>query len=105
MLFYVQMKWNYQGRISQEDLWTLEAKEGEHAQSQEGQTKDPVKVIGIYKVASQHRVITIVDAVSADALDRNSMGELPMKEYLEFEHVWALRDYDTFMEDVKKGFR
>ena len=44
MLFYVQMKWNYQGRISQDDLWTIEAKEGDHAQSQQGQTKDPVKV-------------------------------------------------------------
>lgn len=105
MLFYVQMKWNYQGRISQDDLWTLESKEGDHAQRQEGQSKDPVKVLEIYKVASQHRVITIVDAVSADALDRNSMGQLPMREYLEFEHVWALRDYDTFMEDVKKGFK
>lgn len=105
MLFYVQMKWNYQGRISQDDLWTIEAKEGSHAQSQEGQTKDSVKLIGIYKVASQHRVICIVDAVSVDALDRNSMGILPMKEYLEFEHVWALRDYNVFMEDVKKGFK
>lgn len=105
MLFYVQMKWNYQGRISQEDLWTLEAKEGEHAESQKGQTKDPVKVVGIYKVASQHRVIAIVDVNSAEDLDRNSMGVLPMKEYLEFEHVWALRDYEIFMDDVKKGFK
>lgn len=105
MLFYVQMKWNYQGRISQDDLWTIEAKEGDHAQSQQGQTKDPVKVVCIYKVASQHRVIAIVDVNSADDLDRNSMGVLPMKEYLEFEQVWALRDYDVFMEDVKKGFK
>jgi len=105
MLFYVQMKWNYQGRISQDDLWTLETKEGEHAQGQEGSSKDPVKVLCIYKVASQHRVITIVEAESADALDRNSMGILPMKEYLEFEHVWALRDYDSFISDAKKGFR
>ncbi|HBA98137.1 MAG TPA: hypothetical protein DCZ23_08515 [Lachnospiraceae bacterium] len=105
MLFYVQMKWNYQGRISQDDLWTLEAKEGDHAQSQTGQTKDPVKVIGIYKVAAQHRVIVIVDVESADALDRNCMGQLPMREYLEFEQVWPLRDYDLFMEDVRKGFK
>lgn len=105
MLFYVQMKWNYQGRISQDDLWALEAKEGTHAQSQKGQTNTPLKVVGIYKVASQHRVIAIVEVENADDLDRNSMGELPMKEYLEFEHVWALRDYDVFMDDVKKGFK
>lgn len=46
-----------------------------------------------------------MEAATADDLDRNSMGALPMKEYLEFEHVWALRDYDTFMKDVKKGFK
>lgn len=105
MLFYVQMKWNYQGRISQDDLWALESKEGDHAQSQTGVTADPVKVVAIYKVASQHRVIVIVDVENADDLDRNSMGSLPMREYLEFEQVWALREYDSFMEDVKKGFR
>lgn len=105
MLFYVQMKWNYQGRISQDDLWTIEAREGAHAESQQGGTKDPVRVVGIYKVASQHRVIAIVDVDSADDLDRNSMGVLPMREYLEFEHVWPLRDYDVFMEDVNKGFK
>lgn len=105
MLFYVQMKWNYQGRISQDDLWAIEAKEGAHAQSQQGDTKDPVKVVSIYKVASQHRVIVIVDVESADALDRNTMGALPMREYLEFEHVWPLRDYNVFMEDVKRGFQ
>lgn len=105
MVFYVQMKWNYQGRISQDDLWALEAKEGEHAQSQTGASDEPVKVIAIYKVASQHRVIAIVDAKTIDDLDRNSMSWLPMKEYLEFEVVWALRDYNSFMEDVKKGFK
>jgi muconolactone delta-isomerase len=105
MLFYVQMKWNYQGRISQDDLWTLEAKEGDHADGQIGASKSKLKVVSIYKVASQHRVIAIVDAESADELDRNSMGRLPMREYLEFEHVWPLREYDSFIKDVKAGFR
>jgi ankyrin repeat protein/ketosteroid isomerase-like protein/muconolactone delta-isomerase len=105
MLFYVQMKWNYQGRISQDDLWALESKEGDHAESQTGAAKDPVRVVNIFKVASQHRVIAIVDVDSADELDRNSMGRLPMREYLEFEHVWPLREYDGFIRDVKNGFK
>ncbi len=104
MLFYVQMKWNYQGRISQDDLWALESKEGDHAGGQI-ERKDPIRVINIFKVASMHRVIAIVDVDSADDLDRNSMGRLPMREYLEFEAVWPLRDYDSFIADVKKGFR
>lgn len=105
MLFYVQMKWNYQGRISQDDLWALESREGDHANSQSGATKDPIRVVNIFKVASQHRVIAIVDVDSADELDRNSMGRLPMKEYLEFEYVWPLREYNGFIQDVKNEFK
>jgi ketosteroid isomerase-like protein len=32
------------------------------------------------------------------------MGWLPMREFLEFEEVWALRDYEGFLEDVKAKF-
>lgn len=100
MLFYVQMKWNYQGRITQDELWELEAREGEHGLQgiRSGQVK------GLYKVVSQHRVIAIVDVNSLEDLDRNSMGWLPMREYLEFEQVWALREYEGFIEDVKAKF-
>lgn len=101
MLFYVQMKWNYQGRISQDELWVMEEQEGAHGL--EGVKAGMVK--GLYKVASQHRVIAIVDVDSIENLDRNSMGWLPMREYLEFEEVWALRDYEGFIEDVKNRFK
>jgi len=97
MLFYVQMKWNYQGRLSQDELWRLESKEGAHGL--EGLKSGMVKAL--YKVVSQPRVIAIVDVPSLEDLDRNSMQGLPMREYLEFEHVWALRDYPGFIADVK----
>jgi len=94
------MKWNYQGRISQEKLWDLELLEGQHGI----QGLDSGLVKGLYKVVSQHRVIAIVDVDSLENLDRNSMGWLPMREYLEFEQVWALRDYPGFIEDVRAKF-
>jgi muconolactone delta-isomerase len=100
-LFYVQMKWNYQGRLSQDQLWSLEAEEGVHALA--GVKAGMVK--SIYKVAAQHRVIAIVDVESAEDMDRNTMGALPMREYLEFEHIWALRDYEGFIEDVNRKYR
>lgn len=100
MLFYVQMKWNYQGRISQEQLWQMETVEGEHGM--EGVRSGLVK--GLYKVVSQHRIVAIVDVASLEDLDRNSMGWLPMREYLDFEVVWALRDYEGFLEDVHQRF-
>lgn len=99
MLFYVQMKWNYQGRISQEELWALEEKEAEH-----GLEGIRLGFVQLFKVVSQHRIIAIVEADSLENLDRNSMGWLPMREFLEFEVVWALRDYKGFAEDVRNRF-
>jgi muconolactone D-isomerase len=31
MLFYVQMRWNYEGRLTMDQLWDLETKETEAA--------------------------------------------------------------------------
>ncbi len=99
MLFYVQMRWNYQGRISQDQLWDLEALEGAH-----GVEGIRAGFVQLYKVVSQHRIIAIVNADSLDNLYRNSMGWLPMREFLEFEQVWALREYEGFLDDVKAKF-
>jgi muconolactone D-isomerase len=100
MLFFVQMRWNVEGRITFDQLWDLESQEAEHA-------LEGIKsgmVVGIWKVASMKRVIAVVDVPSIEELDRNSFGRLPMREYLEFEVVWPLRDYVGFAEDVKKHY-
>lgn len=101
MLFYVQMRWNYEGRISLDELWDIEAKETVHA----ADTIQSGMVKGIWKVAAQKRVIAIVEVPDAAELDRTALGRLPMRDYLEFEVVWALRDYAGFAEDVKKHFQ
>ena len=98
MLFYVQMKWNYQGAMTQEELWKREIEEAAFATGPAGDRY--IKVISIYKVASQHRVIAIVEAETADDLDRHTMFGLPMGDILEFEHVWALREYGPFIGDI-----
>ena len=101
MLFYIQMRWNIEGRLSQEELWELESTEGEYAKA----AVSMGLVKSIYKVAGQRRVIAIVDLKDATELDRTIMGGLPMAQYLEFEAIWALRDYEPFVEDVKKGYK
>ena len=53
----------------------------------------------MYKVAGQRRVIPIVDFASADDLDRLFMTKLPLREYLELEAVWPLRQFDGFVTD------
>lgn len=100
MLFYVQMKWVFRDK-SIDDIFRLEVAETEHAE----QTRDSGMVVGIWKVASQHRVIAIVDVKSADELDANSMFHLPMRNYLEFEAVWPLCDYKDFTRQLVEHVR
>jgi hypothetical protein len=98
MLFYLQMRWNIEGRISLNDVFDLQ-------KSEEETVAGRIKVIGMYKVAAQRRVIAIIDMENADELDRNFMARLPLREYLELEAVWALRTYESFLEDCKSGFK
>jgi len=101
MLFYVQMRWNYEGRITLDQLWEIEEKETVRAK----ETVDSGEVKALYKVAAQKRVIAIVEVESADELDRNALGRLPMREYLEFEVIWPLREYESFAKDVKARYK
>jgi muconolactone D-isomerase len=100
MLFYCQMRWNHEGRISLDELLDIEEEETRHAE----ETLNSGFCVGLWKVAGQKRVIAIVDAESADDLDR-SVFRLPMREYLEFEVIWALRDYLSFAKDVETRYR
>jgi len=97
VLFYVQMKWNFRD-LSFDDLMKLEAQETGHA----AETVASKMVVGIWKVASQHRVIAVVDVKSAEELDHNSMFGLPMRGNIEFEVVWPLCDYQEFANDLAK---
>jgi len=42
---------------------------------------------------------------SADELDRAIFGRLPMREFLEFEAIWPLRDFEDFLADCKTHFQ
>jgi len=97
MLFYMQMRWNIEGRLSFKEVWDLEIEESEAA-------KADFKILGMYKVAGQRRVIAIVDMPSADDLDRTIMGRLPLREFLEFEAIWPVRPFESFLEDCRTHF-
>jgi ankyrin repeat protein/ketosteroid isomerase-like protein/muconolactone delta-isomerase len=94
-LYYVQMKWVFRDK-NIDDLFRLEVEEAQHAE----QTRDSGMVVGIWKVASQHRVIAIVSVGSAEELDANSMFRLPMRNFLEFEAVWPLCEYGNFTRQL-----
>jgi hypothetical protein len=62
------------------------------------------KILGMYKVAGQRRVIAIVDMPSADDLDRTILGRMPFGEYLEFEAIWPRRPFESFLDDCRTHF-
>ena len=97
MIFYMQMRWNIEGRLKLDKVWDLKIEEGKAA-------KAGFKLLGTYKVAGQRRVIAIVDMPSAEELDRTIFGRLPMREVLEFEAIWPLRIFEGFLEDCKTHF-
>ena len=97
MIFFLQMRWNIENRLSFKEVWDLEIEEGKAVQT-------GFKIVGMYKVAGQRRVIAIVDIPSADDLDRTIMGRLPLREYLEFEAIWAVRLFENFLEDCRSHF-
>jgi len=78
-------------------VWDLEIEESKAAQS-------GFKILGMYKVAGQKRVLAVVDIPSADDLDRTIMGQLPLREYLEFESIWPQRSFADFIEDCRRHF-
>lgn len=82
MLFYMQMRWNIEGRLSFNEVWDLEIEESKAAHAAGN------KILGMYKVAGQRRVIAIVDMPSADDLDRS----------------WPLRPFESFLDDCRTHF-
>ena len=96
MLFYLQMRWNIEGRATLEEVWDMEANEAEVGAK-------VFKIVAIFKVAGQKRVIGIVEAESAEALDR-AIFSLPMREYLDFEAIWPLRTFSGYLEDCQTHF-
>ena len=59
------------------------------------------KLVALYKVSGQRRVLAVFDVESTDELDQIIMAGLPMAHYLEFEQVLPVREYAAFAEDVR----
>jgi muconolactone D-isomerase len=60
------------------------------------------KIVALYKVSGQRRVIGVLDAESTDELDQIIMAGLPMAEYLTFEQVLPVREYASFAEGIRR---
>jgi len=100
MLFFVKVRVDHT-RISENELWDLWEKEAEAALG----AKAAGKILTVYKVAGQRRVIMIVNMESHDELDQIAMGAMPMRHIFEVEEILPIRDYEDFAQDVKRRWK
>ena len=67
--------------------------------------KESGTIICVYKVATQRRVVMIVDVPNHDFFDRLGMSMMPMRNIFEVVEILPLREYDSFADDVKKRWK
>jgi muconolactone delta-isomerase len=94
MLYYVELAWEPRER-SVEGLWDRATRELRECES--------LKVLGLYRIAGQQRMVLIVDVDRAEAL--NGLANLPVLDTPSVEKIWLLRDYHLFAEDVWNRYR
>lgn len=84
--------------LSLDELWKVWEEETKAALG----AMEAGKIVALYKVSGQRRVIGVLDAESTDELDQIIMAGLPMAEYLTFEQVLPVREYASFAEDIRR---
>jgi muconolactone D-isomerase len=96
-LVFVDIKVDPKG-LSLDELWEVWEEETKAALG----AMEAGKIVALYKVSGQRRVIGVLDAESTDELDQIIMAGLPMAEYLTFEQVLPVREYASFAEGIRR---
>jgi muconolactone D-isomerase len=84
--------------MSIEQLWEIWEEEANAALD----AKDAGKVVSLYKVSGQRRVVGILDVDSTDELDQILMAGLPIAHYLKVEEAVPVREYEAFATDLRE---
>ena len=101
MLYFFKVRIDPNRALSPDELWSEWEKETEAALG----AIAAGKIVSLYKVVGQRRVVGIADFESHEEADRIIMGGLPMAHYLEFEEIWPVREYAPFAEDVRRRWK
>jgi muconolactone delta-isomerase len=87
--------------MTQDELWEAWEEEANAALA----AKDAGKVVGLYKVSGQRRVLAVLDVEDHDELDQIWMTGLPMARHLELKEVLPVREYEAFADDVRRRWQ
>jgi muconolactone delta-isomerase len=83
VLIFVDVRVDTKG-LSQDGLWEAWEEEANAVLA----AKDAGKVVALYKVCGQRRILVLLDVESPDELDQIWMAALPMARYLELKEVF-----------------
>ena len=97
MLVFVDFRVNPKD-WSFDELWDEWEKETEAALG----AVEAGKIVAIYKVSGQRRVLAVLDVESPDKLDQIIMGGLPIAHNLKIAEILPVREYADFAEDVRQ---
>jgi len=100
MLFFVNVRVDPKN-LSFDQMWDVWEKEAEAAIA----ARSSGKIVNLWKVAGQRRVLAVVDMDSHDEMDQIFMAALPLAHNLEFEQILPIREYDRFAADLKKRWK
>ena len=100
MLFFVNARIDPKA-LSLDELWDVWEKEAQAAIA----AKAMGKIVNLWKVAGQRRVLAVIDVESHDELDQIFMAVLPMAHNLEFEQILPIREYERFASDVQNRWK
>ena len=100
MLFFVNARIDPKA-LSLDELWDAWEKEAQAAIA----AKAMGKIVNLWKVAGQRRVLAVIDVESHDELDQIFMAVLPMAHNLEFEQILPIREYERFASDVQNRWK
>ena len=97
MLVFVDFRVNPK-EWSLDELWEEWEKEAEAAL----EAVEAGKIVAIYKVSGQRRVLAVLNVESTDELDQIIMAGLPIAHNLEIAEILPVREYAAFAEDVRQ---
>jgi muconolactone D-isomerase len=100
MLFFVNVRIDPKN-LSIDERWDVWEKEAEAAIA----ARSSGKIVNLWKVAGQRRVLAVINVESHDEMDQIIMAALPMAHNLEFEQILPLREYDRFAADLKRRWK
>jgi muconolactone delta-isomerase len=100
VLIFVDLRVNPKD-MSLDELWDIWEKEAKATL----EAMEAGKVVSLYKVSGQRRVVGVMDVESIDELDQILMAGLPIARYLEVKEVVPVREYEAFASDVMQRWQ